>query len=164
MRTFIFLKSVILALIVAAVASCDTLNTKIGGVFNADTDLYLTITADSDVNPDDNKRPSPLIVRMYELKDTKKFSKTNFIDMFEKDTESLGDEMVDKQRLRHIEPGEVREVKFVLNKDTKYVGLFAEFLRYRKSKYKLVFPVAQTNVVGSQAKIQISGNRMIFVE
>jgi len=164
MHISVILKTILLSLLIMLGASCASINEGMVGVFDLDTDLDMTITANADVNPDDKKNPSPLILRLYELKSTKMFKRTNFIDMFERDKEVLGDSLVDKHRLHHIEPGEVREIKLVLNKETKYVGLFAEFLAYKNAKYKLVFPITQANVVGSVAKIQISGNRLIFVE
>ena len=164
MRIWHIIKYIVFSLAFLASTSCTTINTKVGGLLNLDTDLKLTFVVDADVNPDDNKTPSPLFVRMYELKSPKMFNKANFIDIYERDSEVLGADMIDKQRLKHIRPGETREASFVLNKDTKYVGLFAEFLKYKDSKYKLVIPVAQTNVVSSSATIQLSGNRLIISE
>jgi type VI secretion system protein VasD len=92
------------------------------------------------------------------------FNKANFIDIFERDAEVLGADMVNKQRLKHVRPGEIRETSFVLSEETKYVGLYAEFLRYKDAKYKLIIPVAQTNVVSSSAKIKITSNRLVKSE
>lgn len=164
MRSYYFVKIALLGVFVVAGAACSTLNTKVGGLLNLDTDLALTFLADADINPDDSKTPSPLFIRMYELKSTKMFDKANFIDVYESDAETLGADMIAKQRLKHIRPGEEREVSFVLNKETKYVGLFAEFLRYKNAGFKLVIPVAQTNVFSSSATIQISGNKLILKE
>lgn len=157
-------KLIILVVFLLSGSSCTTMNTKVGGLLNLDTDLKLDFVVDADVNPDDNKTPSPLFVRMYELKSPNMFNKANFIDIFERDAEALGADMVAKQRLKHIKPGETRETSFVLSKETRYVGLFAEFLRYKNSKYKLVIPVAQTNVVSSSATIKISGNRLQIIK
>lgn len=164
MREVFYLKLVMLGLVLLVGASCTAMNTKVGGLLNFDTDLQLTFLVDADINPDDTNTPSPLFIRMYELKSPNMFNKANFIDLFERDAEALGADMVSKQRLKHIEPGETREASFVLNKETKYVGLYAEFLQYKNSKYKLVIPVAQTNVISSDATIKMSGNRIIIVQ
>ena len=153
----------IVLLLIANVA-CTTVNSKVGGFLNLDTDLELAFRVDADINPDDSKTPSPLFIRMYELKSTKMFDKANFIDLFERDSEALGADMVAKQKLKRIKPGEGREENFVLNKETKYIGLYAEFLRYKNAAYKVIVPVVQNNVVGTSAVIQLSGNRMIKVE
>ena len=155
-------KVVVLGLVLLVSISCTAINTKVGGLLSLDTDLSIEFLVDADVNPDDNNIPSPLIIRMYELKSPKMFKKANFIDLFERDAEVLGADLVTKQRLKHIRPGEVRETNFVLSEETKFVGLFAEFLRYKNSEYKLVIPIAQTNVFSSSADIKLTGNKITF--
>jgi type VI secretion system protein VasD len=143
--------------------ACTTLNTKVGGMLDLDSDLLISFFVDADLNPDDNNIPSPLIIRMYELKSPKIFRKANFIDIYEKDEEVLGADLVVKQTLKHIQPGEKREVRFVLSNETEYVGLFAEFLRYKDAKYKVIIPIAQTNVFSSTANIRLFENQLILV-
>lgn len=161
MKPFIWLKSISIVLAVASVSACTSLNTKVGGVFNFDTDLKLTFNADADINPDDKKRPSPLFLRMYELKSTKQFQRANFIDLFERDKEVLGADLVGKQTLKRLTPGEERSDSFVLKPGTRFVGLFAEFLQYKDAKFKIIIPVAPTNVFASTADVRISENMLI---
>ena len=158
MKLFSWLKPITLVLAIAAIPACTSLNTKVGGVFKLDTDLVLTLNADADINPDDKKRPSPLFVRMYEQKSTKQFAKANFIDIYERDAEVLGADMVAKQMLKRLKPGDNRKDSFVLKPETRYVGLFAEFLQYKNAKFKIIVPVAPTNVFASTAVVHISGN------
>ena len=141
-------------------SACSTVNSKVGGYFNLDTDLDLTFKVDADINPDDSNTPSPLFIRMYELKSKKMFSKTDFIDLYERDKKMLGADMIAKQKLRRIKPGEDREEHFVLDKKTRFIGLYAEFLQYRNSSFKLIIPVVPHDVVGTSAVIHISGNML----
>ncbi len=157
-------KFVLISLALLMNISCTTMNTKVGGMLNLDTDLKLDFLVGADANSDEQNIPSPLIVRMYELKSADMFNKANFIDIFERDAEVLGADMIDKQQLKHMQPGETREVNFVLSNETQYVGLFAEFLQYKDAKYKLLIPIALTNVFSSSAKIKISGNELSIAE
>lgn len=157
------IKLIMMGLLLLAGTACTTLNTKVGGMLDFDSDLLISFFVDADVNPDDNKISSPLIIRMYELKSPKIFKKTNFIDLYEKDTEVLGADLMAKQRLKPIQPGENQKVSFVLNKETEYVGLFAEFLKYKNAEYKLIIPIAKTNVFSSSADIRLSGNKLILM-
>ena len=129
-----------------------------------DTDLELKFKVAADINPDDDNKPSPLFIRMYELKSTRMFKKANFIDIYEKDKEVLGADMISKQRLKRMKPGESRNENFVLDKGTRYVGLYAEFLQYKKSGFKLLIPVVPTNVIGTSAKILLASNKMINLD
>lgn len=147
-------------MLVFTLAACSTLNTKVGGLLNLDTDLKLTFAADADINPDDNKRPAPLFVRMYELKSDKQFNKANFIDLYERDKEVLGADMITKQRLKRLTPGEARDDEYVLDSQTRFVGLFAEFSQYKDASFKVIIPVSPTNVIASSAVVAISGNRV----
>lgn len=158
------IKSLLFGLAILINASCSTINTKVGGLLDLDTDLHVDFFVEANVNPDDNKTPSPLIIRMYELKSPKTFENANFIDIYERDAEVLGDDMITKQKLKPIKPGKNRQANFVLSKETKYVGLYAEFLKYKDAKYKLIIPVAQTNIISSSAKIQLSDNRIIILK
>lgn len=160
MRSGVSFKHFSIAVLLLLNAACTTVNSKVGGFFNLDTDLNLTFKVDADINPDDSKTPSPLFIRMYELKSPKMFKKANFIDLFERDTETLGADMISKQRLKRIKPGEGRETDFVLSKEARYVGLYAEFLRYKSAAYKVIIPVTPNNVISTSATIYLSGNRM----
>lgn len=151
-------------MLVLSVSACSSLNSAVGGVFGADTDLTLSFKVDSDINPDENRIPSPLFVRMYELKSPKLFKKANFIDIYEQDKEILGADFVNVQKLKRLKPGEDRENSFVLSKDTRYVGLYAEFLNYKNARYKLIVPVVQHDVIGTTITIKVSGNKLLDVD
>lgn len=160
MKRIIQLRPIAIVLVLAAMVACSSLNTKVGGVFKLDTDLHLTFKTDADINPDDKKRPSPLFLRMYELKATKQFEKANFIDLFERDSEVLGADLVAKQTLKRLKPGDERTDKLVLKPETRYVGLFAEFLQYKDAKFKLIIPISPTNVFASSGTVYLYGNTL----
>jgi type VI secretion system protein VasD len=119
---------------------------------------------DADINPDERKKPSPLFVRLYELKATKMFNKSDFIDIYERDKEVLGADLIAKQKLRRLKPGEDREDSFVLDPKTRYVALYAEFLRYENANYRVIIPVVPNNVVATDATIQISSNNIEVIK
>ncbi len=151
------------ALLVLLLPSCSTVNSKVGKTLNLDTDLKLSFDVAPDINPDDQKTPAPLFIRFYELKSAKVFERASFLELFERDKEVLGGDMLAKQQLKRIRPGEDVELSFVLDKSTQAVGLFAEFLRYDNSNYKVIIPVVTNNVVTTSAKIKISGNSISIV-
>ncbi len=151
----------ILAFVLVFSSACSSLNSAVGGIFGADTDLTLSFKVESDINPDENKIPSPLFIRMYELKSPKLFKKANFIDIYEQDKEILGADFIAVQKLKRLKPGEDRENSFVLNEKTRYIGLYAEFLNYKSAGYKIIIPVVQHDVIGTTVNIKISGNKIL---
>ena len=143
---------------------CETLNSGVGGVLKLDTNVTLSLDVEADINPDERNTPSPLYVRLYQLKDTKLFLGSDFVQLYERDEEVIGAEFISKQVLKLVQPGQDRKEKFVLEKDTQYIGLYAEFFQYKNSKFKLVVPVTSNNVIRDAVKIRISGNRMTLLE
>ncbi|WP_185230943.1 type VI secretion system lipoprotein TssJ [Teredinibacter franksiae] len=144
-------------------SACSSMNSKVGGVLNLDTDLKLIVSADSDVNPDESGKPSPVFVRLYELKDTKMLDKADFLAVYERDEEVLGKDLIAKQELKRLAPGDSREEQFVLNPETQYIALYAEFFNYKNAGYKVVVPITTNNILRNAVKIRLSGNR-IFLE
>ena len=163
MKDFLVFKIIVLVVAFITLSACSSINSSVGGFFDMDTDLEIKFKVDADVNPDDDRKPSPLFIRMYQLKSTKMFSRANFIDLYEKDKEVLGADMISKQILRRIKPGESRDENFVLDKDVRYIGLYAEFLQYKNASYKLLIPVVPTNVIGTTEKVLVAGNKLIHL-
>lgn len=147
-----------------AVAGCSTINSKVGGALNLDTDVALSFIADNNINPDDTGRPSPLFIRLYELKSPRQFERANFIDLYEREGEVLGADLLGKQTLKPLKPGDQRKDTLVVNKEAQYVGLLAEFLQYKNAKFKVVIPVTSRNVVASSSVVRISRNSISVVE
>lgn len=152
------------AFVLSLASSCQSNKSTIGGYLNLDTDLKIDFLIEADTNPDEAGLASPLFIRMYELKSEKIIKKADFIDIYERDKEVLGADLVDMHVLKHFEPGKTRSEVFVLNKKTKYVGLYAEFLEFKESKFKLVFPVVTNNVFRNSVTIRVTGNELRLIE
>lgn len=114
---------------------------NVASVLNLDADLELNVIAKDDINPDDSEHASPLVVRLYELKDNKKFEGMEFYDIYLNDKKILGKNLIDKHTLKHFVPDTKRKKQFVLNKKTKFVGLFAEFSNYKDSEFRAVVEI-----------------------
>ena len=70
-----------------------------------------------------------------------------------------------KQTLEGFKPGESRKEHFKkLGKKKQFVGLFAEFSRYKGSQYKVIIPVTRNNLLANKIKVNISGNSMTLVK
>lgn len=157
-------QTILIAGILLTETACTAINSGVGGYFGMDTDLKISFVADADINPDDNKKPSPLYIRLYELKSTKMFNKGDFISIYERDREVIGADLIGVQKLKPLKPGDTRDDFLVLDNNTTYVALYAEFLQYKDSVYRVVIPVTPTNVVSSSARVRISGNTLKIID
>lgn len=144
--------------------ACSSGKSTVGSYLNLDTDLKLQFLADANINPDESGTPSPLFIRLYELKATTLIDKADFLDIYEQDQKVLGADLVKVHRLKYFEPGESRTEQFVLDAKTSQVALFAEFSNFRDSRYKLVFPVVANNVFRNAVTVRINADRMTLVE
>lgn len=147
---------------VLGLTACTKVNSGVGGVFNFDTDLKVIFDVNKNINPDEKHTPSPLFIRFYELKSDKRFERANFLELFEQDEAILGDELISKQELKRIAPGEPRTERFVVDKDTRYVALFGEFFQFKNAKFKVVFPVTSNNVIENTVRIEINDTNLLL--
>lgn len=162
MNTYFFKAVLLVASIL--MTSCTTVNHKVGSMLNLKTDLKLQILADYNANPDEQNKPSPVVVRLYELKSDRAFKQADFLDIYERDTTVLGGDLVGKHELDYLEPNTYREETLVLSEETKFVGIFAEFFHFENAKAAVVFPVTENNVIRNKIGFKVSGNRVSLVK
>ena len=89
-------------------------------------DLEIQIEATNLINPDDNSRPSPLLVRVYELRNETLFQDADFFSLYNTDKTVLQGDMltVDQFILR---PGESRSLRRKSNLQAGAVGVLAAY-------------------------------------
>lgn len=140
----------------AVLWGCNSSKSRVGTLLNLDTDLKLTFKVDANVNPDDNNRPSPVFVRLYQLKSPTAFEKADFIDIYEQDTKVLAADLVSQEKLKAFTPGQTRVERLVLNPGVRYIALYVEFAQFSGANYKVVFPVTENNVIRNQEIIALA--------
>ena len=104
------------------------------------TKLDLRLTAASDLNPDLSGRPSPLVVRIYELKTPAIFQNADFFSLYEFDRETLGLDLVNQEEIL-LTPGQQTDVKAALSRDTNYLAVMAAYRDIEGSNWRYVMPV-----------------------
>ncbi len=98
------------------------------------------IKADPATNPDLRGRPSPIVVRVYELKSLAAFSSADFFSLFEKEAETLGSDLVGREEY-DLRPAETRPYRRQLQPDTKFIGVVAAFRDLENSRWRQAAPV-----------------------
>lgn len=146
------------------VASCSSSKSRVGSALNLDTNLKINFVVDGNINPDENKRSSPVFVRLYELKSPDVFQKADFIDLYEHDAKALGADYINKQVLKPLSPGLNRTDDFVLKNGATTIGLYVEFSQYRGANYKVNFPIVEHSISKNEVTIKISGTDISIVK
>src|SRR5690554_4568347 len=81
-----------------------------------------------------------------------------FSDRYSDAESRLQSDLLEKQLLKELVPGEVRMDTLTLPIETKYIGLMAEFVRYEGAKSLLVLPVRSHNK--NSYSVELHGNNM----
>lgn len=106
----------------------------------ASSRLGMEIASLPNVNPDSSGRPSPIIVKMYELRNDIAFRQGDFQTLFMEPMKLLGADLVAMDELLFV-PGEARTVEYVPMPETRYVGILAGFRQMERARWRHVLPV-----------------------
>lgn len=90
------------------------------------TVLAGTISAAANLNLSVSQRPSPLVVRLYELRTSTAFTKADFTALHQSDVATLGGELVLRDELL-LQPGESRPFQRTLSPETRFIGVFGVY-------------------------------------
>ena len=91
-----------------------------------DRDVRGTLVAATDMNPDPQGRPSPVVVRIYQLQSVVKFNNADFFALYDDAATVLGADLIgfDEFTLR---PGQLIEYQTELKATARFVGIVAAF-------------------------------------
>jgi type VI secretion system protein VasD len=99
-----------------------------------------TIQASQLVNPSTSKRPSPLLLRVYELKTAAIFNSADFMSLYQRDKAELGADMLGKEEFVLV-PGESKTFAKTLAPDTRFLGVVAAYRDVEHARWRSVVPV-----------------------
>ena len=97
--------------------------------------VQLHLVVSDQVNPDLNGRPSPIVIRIYELKSPGKFEEGDFYKLFENYDSHLGPELIASEEF-HFKPGDVNIIKRTLSDETRYIAVSAAFRDINQAVWK----------------------------
>lgn len=136
MRPIISATAVAFALVLAACASGDPKPKE-------PLRLGLTVNAAATVNPDEQKRAAPIVVRVYELKTDGTFNAADFFTLQDKDKTVLADDLVKRDQFQ-LRPGEHVTITRTADPATTTLGILAAYRDLPNSVWRAVYalPVA----------------------
>ena len=121
------------------------------------TVLKTDLRVQANINPDMSGRPSPVVVRLYELKSLSAFNNADFFSLYDRDRETLGSELVTVDEL-HLTPDETRQFKRTLQQDTQFVGVVAAFRDLEHASWRSATAITPHKV--TRLIIQLEGNQI----
>lgn len=97
--------------------------------------VKLSVAASADVNPDAQNRPSPIVVRIYQLKDDAAFSGADYFALYDKEQATLAAALVSRVEFE-LAPGERHAAEFSLSPDTRFIGVAAAYRDIRNAAWR----------------------------
>ena len=97
--------------------------------------VKMNIVVSADVNPDAENRPSPIVVRVYQLKDDAAFKDADFFTLYDKEQATLAAALVSRVEFE-LAPGEHRAVDYKLSPDAHFVGVAAAYRDIRNASWR----------------------------
>ncbi len=121
------------------------------------TRVALEIEADNTMNPTVGGRPSPVELRIYQLKSAAAFNDADFFSLYENAESVLGRDLVDEEKVV-LKPLDTLQRKFEMPKDANTIGIFAAFRDYERARWKVdaVVRPRRSTVI----RIQVSGTTL----
>lgn len=134
-----FFQILLIGALVLTVAACQTTRRTL----NFETSVELAVDSENDVNPDNDGRASPVVVRVFMLADDRQFSREDFLNLYENAESRLGKDLLDTVVLKEFAPGEQRIEKLQLSPEVRYIGLLAEFVQYQRADALMLLPITE---------------------
>ncbi|GGB82379.1 hypothetical protein GCM10011352_05250 [Marinobacterium zhoushanense] len=98
--------------------------------------LPVKVAVDAEVNQYGEGESHPIVLRLYQLTGNGAFQNAQFLDLFKKDREMLGDSLVDVIYLDPQLPGQQQQMEFDIQQQTRYLAVLAEFADYGNASAK----------------------------
>ncbi len=102
----------------------------------------IVLSADPQVNPDINQRPSPIQVTVYELKSPGAFQSRDYFSLQADPQAALGKDLLNSDQVI-VKPGETQMVERPGNPEARVVGIVAGYRDLEHSQWRLVIPLPE---------------------
>jgi len=111
-----------------------------------DVVLRGTMEAVAAVNPDAQGRPSPLVIKIYQLKAGDKFELADFFALFDQPEAALGADLLAVEDVM-MSPGEVRPYEGEFDPDTRFIGVVAAYRDINQAEWKSMMEMPERSVM-----------------
>ena len=114
----------------------------LGGCASSLTKLDLFVTASNDLNPDLSGRPSPIVVRLVELRHPASFENADFFSIYQNPRQSLAPDFVTQEEFE-LRPGNWQALKVYVQPGSRYVGVLAAYRDLQETRWRQVIPLRE---------------------
>jgi type VI secretion system protein VasD len=139
------------------------------------TQLDITISAASDVNPDEKGRAAPILVRVYELKSEAAFESADYFSLQNNEKAVLGGDLLTREEFI-FRPGDVKTIRRKSHPELTVIAVLAGYRELAQSDWRAIRriepspeaawyrAVLPANKAKLQIKLQAQGVRITAVD
>ena len=114
----------------------------LGGCSSSLTKLDMFATASNSLNPDLGGRPSPIVVRLIELRHPAAFENADFFALYQNPRQALAPDFVTQEEFE-LRPGSWRALKVHVQPGSRYVGVLAAYRDLQETRWRQVIPLEE---------------------
>lgn len=129
-------------LLVALLAACALAGVGCASKPPKPVPAHAQLIASADTNPDSSGRASPVVVRLFQLRDDGEFATADFFALYDKEKETLGASLVSREEYV-LEPGETRSLELPLKTEARFLGAIAAFRDIRSARWRALTPAPE---------------------
>jgi type VI secretion system protein VasD len=111
------------------------------------TELSIALVASARANPDVRGRPSPVVVRIYELKTPAQFNAADFFSLNDKEQATLGAELLHREEVV-VSPGEIKQLARKVSAEARAVGVVVAYRDLERSVWRASYTLAAPREAG----------------
>ena len=101
------------------------------------TIVGMSISATGSINPNSSSEPSPVVLRIYQLKSDSAFKAAEFSEIFYGDRKVLGGDLLG-QKEYNVKPGDKLTYEDTVSPETRHIGVVAGFRDIDNATWRLV--------------------------
>jgi len=101
------------------------------------TRIQSEVLVSFDSNPDVTGRPSPLVVRVYELKSDTIFNSADFYMLYDDEKATLGGDLLSRADFE-LSPGAGKKIVHVANEQARFLGVLAAYRNIEEANWRAI--------------------------
>ena len=102
--------------------------------------INLTISASKNINPDIEKRASPIVVRIYQLTQIDTFNNSDFFALYENDKNILAKDLIFREEFE-LKPNQSISQSFPIHYNGKHIAVLAAYRDLDKAQWKSLLEI-----------------------
>jgi len=124
--------------------------------------LEITLGAAERVNPTEDGRPSPIVVRVFELANNASFMSADFFVLMSDGGASLGEELLNSEEYVLI-PGEVRVIRKRAAPNSRFLGIVAGYRDLTNTSWRAAAALPAPHLAGRLWSRAVSPTKRLYV-